>query len=454
MKQELDLTTGSIVGKIYRFALPLAATSVLQQLFNAADVAVVGRFAGTDSMAAVGTNSALISLLVNMFIGVSIGSTVVIARSIGARKWDDVHKAVHTSVLLAMVCGFFMMLFGEAMAPTFMTWLGVPEEIFPLAVLYLRVYLLGLPVMFLYNFEAAIFRASGDTRTPLFVLTFAGALNLVMNVIFVVFLHRTVDGVAAATVLSNVFSSLVLLRILVKMDREIKVRFRDLHIHRDLLRQILRIGIPSGIQSCMFNFANVIIQSAINSLGAMVMAGSSAAYNLEIIAYYVLNAFGHTCMTFIGQNYGAGKMERCRKVLKNVFIHGYLCTAAACLLILVSSSQTLKLFTDNAEVIRVGQTRLMIVYFAYIFSVWQEMGSGYLRGFGLSAFPAAISVIGICGTRILWIATVFKMHPTFETILTVYPISLFITGGAILLAAAVLKPSRKMALPGSDPIKE
>lgn len=443
MKNKMDLTTGPITKNIYRFALPLAATSVLQQLFNAADLSIVGHYAGTNSMAAVGTNASLIALLVNLFVGISLGANIVIAQSIGSRKIKDVKKAVHTSILLALIGGIFLFVFGEALSSTIMALMNVPEDVFPLALLYFRVYLTGMPVILLYNFEAAIFRASGDTKTPLIALTIAGAMNVLLNLFFVVILKMTVNGVALATVLSNLISSTILFVKLLHSKQEIRLRIRELRIHVDIMKRILYIGLPSGIQSCMFNFANIIIQTAINSLGSVIMAASSAGFNLEVIAYYVMNSFSQTCATFIGQNMGAGNMERCRSILKRLFVHTYICTGTVCVTILALSGYLLRLFSSVPEVVHYGQIRLAFICGAYLFSVWMELGSGYLRGFGLSIFPAIISVAGICGVRILWISTVFRMMPSFQSIMVIYPISLFITGAVIMITVFVLKPSRK-----------
>lgn len=435
---------GSLADKILMYALPLAATGILQQLFNAADVAVVGRFVGKEAMAAVGSNSAIIGLFVTFFIGISLGTNVVIAHAIGRGDKDEIHKAVHTSLLVALVAGLFLTVIGEILAPKILMLTGVPEEVFGMSVLYLRIYLLGMPVILLYNFEAAIFRGQGNTRTPLYALACSGIINVVLNVFFVVALHRNVDGVAMATALSNVISSLFLLVKLSRSKEEIRFQFSKLRPDFDVLKKILRIGVPSGIQSSMFSIANIIIQAAINSLGATVMAGSSAAFNLEIFAYYVLNSFGQACTTFVGQNYGAGKPDRCRKTFIWCVVLDYAFDAATCILILVFGHQLLALFNGDPEVIRSGYLRLCYIFFAYIFNVFQEVGSGYLRGFGLSVIPAIISLAGICGTRILWIMTVFRARPSFATIMIAYPVSLGLTGVAILISILIIRPSRRM----------
>ena len=317
-RKQLDMLHGSIWNKIPQFALPVAATAILGQLFNAADIVVVGNFTGADStvaVAAVGANSPLIGLIINLFIGISLGTNVVIAHAIGNGNQEEVHKAVHTSVLLALLGGALVALLGELAAAPVLSLLNVPEEVFPSALLYLRIYLLGMPVILLYNFEAAIFRSIGETKIPLIALTASGVLNVVLNLFFVVVLHWTVDGVAIATVLSNAVSSVLLYRRLRRTTQQIRVEPKQLRIDGAILKRILRIGLPAGIQSAVFAISNIVIQSAINSLGTVVMAASSAAYNIESFTYNILNAFSQACTTFVGQNFGAGEIRRCKKTL-------------------------------------------------------------------------------------------------------------------------------------------
>lgn len=315
-KRTLDMIHGSIWNKIPRFALPVAATAILEQLFNASDVAVVGNFTGeakTVSVAAVGANSPIISLIVNLFIGIALGTNVVIANAIGRNDRDTVRKTLHTSVLVAIFGGIFVAFLGEAAAAPILGMLNVPEDVFPLALLYLRIYLIGMPVILLYNFEAAIFRSVGDTKTPLAALAFSGVLNVLLNLFFVAVLHMTVNGVAIATVISNAISSVLLFIKLRRTNGIIHLEAKELKIDSASLKNILRIGLPAGIQSAVFAVSNIVIQSAINSLGTVVMAASSAAYNIEIITYDILNSFSQACTTFVGQNVGAGEMKRCRR---------------------------------------------------------------------------------------------------------------------------------------------
>lgn len=443
MESRMDMVNGSLGDKIIKYALPLAVTGVLQQLFNAADLAVVGQFSGKEAMAAVGGNAPVIGLLVNLFVGISLGSNVIIARSIGQKDNETITKTVHTSVVMALLGGALLTILGEFFAPGVVNMLDVPGEVYPMAVKYLRIYLAGMPVIMLYNFEAAIFRSCGDTRTPLAALVVSGVLNVILNLFFVLGFGMDVDGVATATVLSNLVSSVILFVALVRTKQAIRVEPKKLRVHGDVLGEMLKIGVPAGVQGMIFSFANIIIQSAVNSLGTTVMAASSAAFNLEVFAYYIMNSFGQACTTFVGQNYGAGKGERCRRVLKLCLLQSLLSTAAASGLILLFSRQLLGIFNTDPEVIAVGQIRLAYIFFAYLFSFAQEGLSGYLRGFGVSFIPAACAVVGICGVRLTWIFTVFRQSPSFPTIMQVYPISLGTTAVAILAVTLFVKPSRR-----------
>ncbi len=447
MESRMDMINGSLGDKIIRYALPLAVTGVLQQLFNAADLAVVGQFSGKEAMAAVGGNAPVIGLLVNLFVGISLGSNVMIARSIGQKDNETITKTVHTSVVMALLGGALLAVLGEFLAPGVVDMLDVPGDVYSMAVKYLRIYLAGMPVIMLYNFEAAIFRSCGDTRTPLAALVISGILNVILNLFFVLGLGMDVDGVATATVISNLISSVILFAALVKTKQAIRVEPKKLRVHGDVLGEMLKIGVPAGVQGMIFSFANIIIQSAVNSLGTTVMAASSAAYNLEVFAYYIMNSFGQACTTFVGQNYGAGKGERCRKVLKLCLLQSLVSTAAASGLILLLSRWLLGIFNTDPEVIAVGQIRLAYIFFAYQFSFAQEGLSGYLRGFGVSFIPAACAVVGICGVRLAWIFTVFRQSPSFTTIMQVYPLSLGITAAVILAVTLVVKPSRKYIVP-------
>ena len=437
---------GSIWNKLPQFAVPVAATAILEQLFNASDIAVVGNFTGEEStaaVAAVGANSPIISLIVNLFIGVALGTNVVIAHAIGQQKTEDVQKAVHTSIVVAILGGILVGILGECIAYPLLTMLHVPEDVFPLALLYLRIYLLGMPVILLYNFEAAIFRSIGDTRVPLVALATSGVLNVLLNLFFVVVLHMTVNGVAIATVISNAVSSILLYHRLRRTTQDIHVDPQKLRIDPASLKHILRLGLPAGIQSAVFSVSNIVIQSAINSLGTIVMAASSAAFNIEIITYDILNSFSQACTTFVGQNFGAGNIQRCKKTLLLCLLEGIVTLAAAIALILFFGKSLLSIFNNTPQVISIGYIRLMMVMLSHSFSLLYEIMSGYLRGFGISLTPAILTMIGVCGTRILWIQFVFPQSRTFQTIMTAYPVSLSITAFMIFIALLCQHPAKR-----------
>lgn len=442
----IDILNGPMWDKILRYALPVAATGILGQLFNASDIAIVGNFAEgytIEAVAAVGANGPVIGLLLNIFIGIALGANVVIANAIGRGDKETVSRAVHTSIVAAVLGGIIVGLLGQLLAEPVLSMLQVPEDVFPLALKYMRIYLLGLPVIFLYNFEAAIFRSAGDTKTPLVALALSGVLNVILNLFFVVVLNKTVDGVAIATVLANVVSSVVLLRRLLRSELFIHVEFKNLRIDWKILWRILKIGVPAGIQGAVFSLSNIVVQSAINSLGKVTMAASSAAFNVEIMAYYILNSFGQACTTFVGQNYGAGQIDRCRKALKLCLIESVIATACAVCIALLSGKYLIALFNNDPEVIRLGMVRLKFIFMSYIFSTIYECMSGYMRGFGISLTPALLTIFGVCGTRIIWIYTVFPASQTFETIMQVYPISLAINMVLIFCALIITRPSKR-----------
>lgn len=439
---------GSIWNKLPLFAFPVAATAILEQLFNASDIAVVGNFTGTGktvAVAAVGANSAIIALIVNLFVGIALGANVVIANAIGRDDREAVKKAVHTSIVVAFLGGILVTAVGELVAAPLLDSFHVPDAVFALALLYLRIYLLGMPVILLYNFEAAIFRSVGDTHVPLIALATSGVLNVVLNLFFVAVLHMTVNGVAIATVISNTVSSVLLLRYLRVSRQYIHVEWQSLWIDREAFGQIMKIGLPAGIQSAVFAVSNIVIQSAINSLGTIVMAASSAAYNIEIFAYDVLNSFSQACTTFVGQNFGAGKIQRCRRTLILCLIEDLIASAAAIALVLFAGKFLLAVFNNDPQVISIGYTRLLMVFSAYTFSMLYEVMSGYLRGFGISLVPAILTTIGVCGIRIGWIYFVFPQSRTFQTIMAAYPASLSATALLILFALLWYHPSRRFA---------
>lgn len=442
----LDILHGSMWDKIPRFAFPVAATAILGQLFNAADIAIVGNFTGemrTVAVAAVGTNSSIISLLLNLFIGIALGANVTISRAIGKKDSALVERAVHTSVVVALLGGLLAMAVGELAAAPLLGQLHVPEDVYPLALLYLRIYLLGLPVILLYNFEAAIFRSIGETRIPLVALTASGILNVLLNLLFVVGFGRSVDGVALATVISNGGSAAILWHFLRHSEKEIQLHPQKLRVDRSCLKEILRIGIPAGVQGAVFLAANIIIQSAINSLGTVAMVASSAAGNLEIITYYILSSFSQACTTFVGQNAGAKQPKRCKRAMLFCLLEGAVSLLMVIACILFFGKNLLAVFNGDPQVVELGYIRLMMLMPAHIFSLCYEVMSGYLRGFGISLPPAVLTMLGICGIRLSWVRWIFPRYQTFGSILLVFPISLTVTAGLILLAVIYFHPARR-----------
>lgn len=452
-KQKLDMLNGSIWNKLPVFALPIAATGILEQLFNASDIAIVGNFAQTDktvAVAAVGANSPIIGLILNLFIGIALGANVVIANAIGRDDKQTVQKAVHTSMVVSVIGGVLVAIIGELIAEPLLTVLNVPDDVLELALLYLRIYFLGMPVILLYNFEAAIFRSIGKTKMPLIALTLSGILNVLLNLFFVIVLKMSVNGVATATVLANIVSAGILYIKLVKSDKYIKVEFKKLRIDGKVFAKIMQIGLPAGIQSAVFAVANIVIQGAINSLGTVVIAASSAAFNIEIIAYNVMNSFSQACTTFVGQNFGANKIDRCKKTLFLCLIEDAIASGTAILIVLITGKFLLSIFNNNPEVIEIGYTRLVIIFIAYIFSMLYEVMSGYLRGFGFSLVPAILTTVGVCVLRIIWINTVFPANRTFVTIMTAYPVSLATTAVLIFIALIIYRPSKRFANKGKE----
>jgi putative MATE family efflux protein len=452
-KQKLDMLNGSIWNKLPVFALPIAATGILEQLFNASDIAIVGNFAQTDktaAVAAVGANSPIIGLILNLFIGIALGANVVIANAIGRDDRQTVQKAVHTSMVVSVIGGVLVAIIGELIAEPLLTVLNVPDDVLELALLYLRIYFLGMPVILLYNFEAAIFRSIGETKMPLIALTLSGILNVLLNLFFVIVLKMSVNGVATATVLANVVSAGILYIKLVKSDKYIKVEFKKLRIDGKVFAKIMQIGLPAGIQSAVFAVANIVIQGAINSLGTVVIAASSAAFNIEIIAYNVMNSFSQACTTFVGQNFGANKIDRCKKTLFLCLIEDAIASGTAILIVLITGKFLLSIFNNNPEVIEIGYTRLVIIFIAYIFSMLYEVMSGYLRGFGFSLVPAILTTVGVCVLRIIWINTIFPANRTFVTIMTAYPVSLATTAVLIFIALIIYRPSKRFANKGKE----
>lgn len=443
-----ELTQGKLGINILKFAIPLAATGILQQLFNAADIAVVGRYVGKEAMAAVGSNTPLTALIINLFVGISIGANVVIAKFIGMGDEKGVKKAVHTSLIIAVLSGAVIAGLCELIAPQILGLLSIPDDVFDMALLYFRVYIAGMPVILLYDFASAIFRSRGNTATPLICLMTSGIINVILNVFFVTVLKMTVNGVALATVIANLVSSCLLVWLLVHEQSVIRVSRDALKIDMKILLSMIKIGLPAGIQGMVFCFSNVIIQSSINKLGSDVMAGSSAAFNVEIFCYYVINSFGQACTTFTGQNYGANDPDRCKLVLRLTLLQDMIFTGAMMAILLPLGKPLLSIFNKNPEIIDIGMVRLRFILFAEFINVVIEIFSSYMRGFGYSLFPAMTCTVCIVGVRLTWVYAVFNRKMSqygnvknFSILMTCYPLSWSVT--AVLMIVVYIFTKRK-----------
>ncbi len=416
---EMDMCSGPILRKMLMFALPLMLSSILQLLFNAADIVVVGKFAGDNSLAAVGSNTALINLLTNLFIGLSIGANVVAARHYGAKAWDDLRRTVHTAMLLSMLSGALLLVLGVIGAEQMLIWMQTPEEVLPLATVYLRIYFLGMISTMVYNFGSALLRAVGDTKRPLYFLLCAGVINVILNLLFVIGFQMDVMGVAIATVISETVSALLVLRCLVKEKGGIHLELRAMRIDRKKMLQILRIGLPAGFQCVVFALSNVVIQSSVNIFGNIVVAGNSAAANLEGFVYMAMNAFYQTTLSFVSQNYGAGKQKRINRIV----LLGEACVIVTGTLlgnmVVFFGNDLLQIYSNNPEVIAAGMVRLHYISMIYALCGIMDVMVGALRGIGYSIMPMIVSIVGVCVLRLIWLATVFQI-PEFHKIETVY----------------------------------
>ena len=448
-KYEMDMCSGPILGKMLMFALPLMLSSVLQLLFNAADVVVVGKFAGDNSLAAVGSTGSLVNLLVNLFVGLSVGANVMAARHFGAKQHEELSKTVHTAITVAAVSGVILTFIGVIFADNILRLMSTPEPVLPLAALYLRIYFAGMIANMLYNFGSAILRAVGDTKRPMYFLTFAGVVNVVLNLIFVIVLKMDVAGVAIATVISQCISAFLVLRCLVREQGAIHLEVKKLGVDTAEFKNIVRIGLPAGLQGCVFSLSNVVIQSSINSFGETVVSGSAASANLEGFVYVAMNAFHHATLNFMSQNFGAGKYSR----LKRVMICGLGCVIVAGLALgnleVFLGRRLLSLYTSSPEVIEAGIIRLTINNTLYCLCGMMDVMVGVMRGIGYSVMPMIVSLVGACGTRLVWIATIFRVESfhRIETVYIAYPISWFLTFAAHVVCYFVV---RKRAIPTVD----
>lgn len=424
---EMDMCSGPLLGKMILFALPLMASSILQLLFNAADIVVVGKFAGNQALAAVGSTGALINLIVNLFIGLSVGTNVLVARYFGARQEKDLRETIHTSVLASVIGGAILVVIGLVAAKPLLSLMGTPDDVIEHASLYMRIYFIGMPVNMLYNFGSAILRAVGDTRRPLYFLLIAGVINVVLNLIFVIAFSMGVAGVAAATIISQAISALLIVYCLIRSQGLYQLHLKSLRIHMDKLMKMVRIGLPAGMQGAIFSISNVLIQSSINSFGSIVMAGNTAASNIEGFVYVSMNAVHQTALSFTSQNLGAKHYKRIEKVLllslALVTVIGVALGGGAYLL----GNTLLRIYSPDVEVIHYGMLRMAYVCIPYFLCGVMDVMVGSLRGLGYSIMPMIVSLAGACGLRILWIYTLFAIEPTLPMLYVSYPVSWLVT---------------------------
>ena len=436
---EMDMCSGPLLGKILVYAIPLMLSGILQLLFNAADVIVVGRFAGHESLAAVGSTSALINLLINVFIGLSIGANVLVAQYFGAGKEKEVQDTVHTAITISLICGLALVFLGIFAAGPLLKIMGTPDDVLEKAILYMRVYFTGMPVLMLYNFGAAILRAVGDTKRPLYFLIAAGVVNVILNLGFVILLHMGVAGVALATVLSQCISAVLVCRCLMKSDSAYRLDLSRLGVRWRTLKRIAQIGLPAGFQGAVFSVSNVLIQSSINAFDSVAMAGSTASANLEGFVYNAMNAVHQTNLSFTSQNLGGGKFERINRIL-------LLCLGVVTVVGVVMGGgfvllgpQLLRIYSSDPEVIRFGMVRLTIICGMYFICGWMDVLVGSLRGLGSSVIPMFVSLAGACGLRIVWIFTVFQWHHSLNVLYQSYPATWVVTAAAHLICYMMIR---------------
>ncbi len=420
------------------FTIPLMFSGILQLLFNAADTIVVGRYAGPQALAAVGSTTALINLLVNMFMGLSVGANILISRYYGAKKEADISETVHTSITVAALAGVLLAILGNIFAKPLLVLMGSPEDVVDLAAIYVKIYFMGMPVILIYNYGAAILRAIGDTKRPLYYLTTAGVVNVILNLIFVIGFDLSVAGVALATIISQCVSVALLLRCMCKMEGSCRLEPKKLGINKEKAWLLLRYGLPAGLQGSVFSFSNVLIQSSINSFGSVAMAGSSAAANIEGFIYTAMNSFQQTALCFTSQNLGGGKYDRITKVMRNsILMVSFVGIVMGCGCYLFGE-ELLGIYSSDPEVIAYGLTRFKWIGIPYFLCGIMDALVGMLRGLGYAVVPMFVSIIGACGFRIVWIATVFAQFHSLDVLFSSYIISWILTGGTHLICFIVV----------------
>ena len=432
MKNEIDMLHGPFFMKMIMFTLPLAASSILQQLFNSVDVAVMGRFASSQALAAVGSNAPVISLLINLFMGVSMGANVIISNHIGQNDRRSIRDAISTVGLVAIVSGLLMMVVGILVARPILTMMDTPADVLDMAVTYLRIFFLGIPFFMIFDFGSAILRSMGDTRRPLYILVAAGIVNTILNLVFVIIFHMGVAGVAIATSIANAVSAALIIYLLLHEKEPYRLRPKKLYIEWKELKRMLQIGVPAGLQGMVFSVSNVLLQASINGYGSDAIAGSAAAVNFEYYCYFIIGAFNGAAISFTGQNYGAGLNHRVKRIFAICLFMGFVGCAALNWFFIWQEDFFLRLFTDSPAVIAFGKTRMHIALAWQSIAAFYEISGSVLRGMGKSIEPTLITVFGTCLLRIVWIYTIMPGWRGFDHLITVYPVSWAITAVMML----------------------
>jgi len=452
----IDMLNGPLAGRLLLFALPLMASSLLQLLFNAADVIVVGRYAGKEALAAVGSTTSLINLFLNLFIGISVGTNVTVARDLGAGRSEDVGRSVHTSISLALISGIVLLIAGVTLSHPMLVLMSTPGDVIDLSTLYLRIYFCGTPASMLYNFGSAILRAQGDTRRPLYFLSAAGVINVMLNLVFVIAFDMSVAGVALATIISQYVSAILVIRTLMRDDGLLKLKWRQLCLDKQVVLRILRVGLPAGLQSLVFSLSNVVIQSSINSFNSTaIVAGSSASANIEGFVYAAINAFYQTALTFVSQNYGAHKCKRVDRIALLCEIYGVAIGVVLGSLCVFFGPQLAGLYAPGEpDVIAAAMERLRIICVGYGFCAVMDVTVGVMRGIGFSIVPMIVSLLGACGLRLVWIATIFQIYHTPQMLFASYPVSWLITALTHVGFFFLVRKHAYSKAAGLEPIRE
>ncbi len=437
-KNQIDMTTGSILSKQIIFIVPLVLTGMLQLLYNAMDVIVVGKFAGTTALSAVGSTSALINLQINVFMGLSIGTSVVTSLYFGAKDEENMQKTIHTSIAISILMGIVLLIMGLIVSPTLLRMMGTPHDVIDQSILYMRIIFLGMPFNLLYNFGASILRAVGDTRRPLIFLGVSGIVNVVLNLIFVVIFHLGVAGVAIATITAQAISVIMIMRCLMMSEGALQFSWSKLRIHKDQLIKIIKIGLPAGIQGSFFSVSNVIIQSSINSFGSIAMAGNAASTNLEGFIYVSMNCVHQAAVTFAGQNMGARKYDRVRKNLLCAFGIVTVIGVVMSLIFIFFRVELVSLYTNDAGAMEYGMERLTLICSCYFLCGWMDVLTGHVRGIGHSMVPMIITLICVCALRVVWVFAVFAAIPTLKVLYISYPVTWILCTVVLLLYYQVI----------------